>query len=193
MKKLLVSLALLLPTFIAQAADGGFRYVSDELTIFMHTGPSTQYRIIGTITAGSRVKVEQAQSDTDYIKVTDPKGKTGWVDKKLLMTQASLQYRMPQLEEQLATLQMELQARNEELAALKQNLRGLQEQSEILIEERDETLSANQRLTTELDTLDESTQMEWFWRGGIVLGAGILLGIIIPFLPRRKKQQDQWM
>ncbi|GAA5216924.1 TIGR04211 family SH3 domain-containing protein [Corallincola platygyrae] len=193
MKKLLLSLLFFFPLLSAHAAEGSFKYVSDELTIFMHSGPSTQYRILGTIKAGSRVQVHPDASDTGYIKVTDPKGKTGWVDGQMLSRAVSLQYRLPQLEEQVATLKMELQSRNEELAALKQNLSALQEQSQAIAEERDKTMASNEQLNAKLDNMDESTQMEWFWRGAIVLGVGMLVGLIIPFLPRRKKRQEQWM
>jgi SH3 domain protein len=192
-KKILISIVLLFPALLVNAAESEFRYVSDELTIFMHTGPSNKYRIIGTVSAGDRIQVLETTTESDYIKVTDPSGRTGWVDSKLVTVSESLQYRVPQLEEQLATLKMELQARNEEVSALKQNLTALKDQTQILMQERDETVAANQQLSQQLATKDESTQMEWFWRGAVVLGAGILVGFIVPFLPRRKKQQERWM
>jgi SH3 domain protein len=36
-------------------------------------------------------------------------------------------------------------------------------------------------------------QMDWFIRGGAMVGAGILLGILLPMLPRRRSRSDRWM
>jgi SH3 domain protein len=35
--------------------------------------------------------------------------------------------------------------------------------------------------------------MMWFTRGGMVAGAGILLGIILTYLPKRKRRSNEWM
>ena len=50
----------------------------------------------------------------------------------------------------------------------------------------------NAGLESRLETQDEEVQMQWLLRGGAVMGAGIFVGIIIPFLPRRKKKQSSW-
>ena len=74
----LFTLALVsLPHSLAQAAE---RYVSDDLFIYLHSGPSTQYRIVGSVNAGSKVDVQQWNTETEFAKVIDPKGRTGWVE-----------------------------------------------------------------------------------------------------------------
>jgi len=42
------------------------------------------------------------------------------------------------------------------------------------------------------DTRDERIKMEWLMYGGSVLFFGLIIGFIIPFLPRRKKKQNNW-
>ena len=46
----------------AQAAENNYKqgYISDELFIYMHAGPGTNYRILGTVIAGSDVKITGA-------------------------------------------------------------------------------------------------------------------------------------
>ena len=35
--------------------------------------------------------------------------------------------------------------------------------------------------------------VEWFTRGGIVALGGIILGVIIAYLPKKRRRNDQWM
>lgn len=51
----------------------------------------------------------------------------------------------------------------------------------------------NNAIQHELDTKDEAVQMQWFMRGAGVAGIGLILGILLPMIPRRKKRDNQWM
>ncbi|MGL6176871.1 MAG: TIGR04211 family SH3 domain-containing protein, partial [Vibrionaceae bacterium] len=51
-----VTLSLAAPSLCAQES-----YISDELFIYMHAGPGTEYRILGSINAGVPVKVMGAE------------------------------------------------------------------------------------------------------------------------------------
>jgi SH3 domain protein len=47
-------------------------------------------------------------------------------------------------------------------------------------------------LNARLDTQEEDLLMRYFMYGGGVAGAGLLVGLIVPHLPRRRKKRDRW-
>lgn len=51
----------------------------------------------------------------------------------------------------------------------------------------------NRDLETMRDAEKREIVIQWFIYGGAVLGAGLLLGLIVPFLiPRRKRNNGGW-
>ncbi len=197
----LFTLALVsLPHSLAQAAE---RYVSDDLFIYLHSGPSTQYRIVGSVNAGSKVDVQQWNTETEFAKVIDPKGRTGWVETKFLGKESTAKTRLPIIEAELdkaKSVLANLDQKNSEVVAGKdhkikaqsQQVKALMQDKKTLTEKIRKLEVQNAGLESRLETQDEEVQMQWLLRGGAVMGAGIFVGIIIPFLPRRKKKQSSW-
>jgi SH3 domain protein len=71
---------------------------------------------------------------------------------------------------------------------------SLEEEKSNLIEQVTQLQKKNNELSNKLETFDEDLQMQWFIRGGIIAGVGLLLGLLLPFMPRRKKRSgDRWM
>ena len=68
----------------------------------------------------------------------------------------------------------------------------LQSEKKYLQESIEELKAKNLELDLLQDTKDERIKMEWMMYGGSVLVFGLLIGLIIPFLPRRKKRRDNW-
>ncbi len=96
MKKLIIT--VLFTLLAAPAALAANRYISDDLFTFMHSGPNNTYRIIGSINAGSKVQLLQANKDTGYTQVRDDRGRTGWVQSKFVTNQESMAIRLPRIE-----------------------------------------------------------------------------------------------
>ncbi|MGL5288930.1 MAG: TIGR04211 family SH3 domain-containing protein, partial [Aeromonas sp.] len=40
---------------------------------------------------------------------------------------------------------------------------------------------------------EHDMQMDWFIRGGAMVGGGLLLGFLLPMLPRRRSRGDRWV
>jgi len=168
------------------------QYIADDLSIWIHTGPNNQYRIIGNVLAGESVDVKERNSETGYVRIIDSRGREGWIEGKHLTSTPSLRARLPELEGDVAELNKTLAARDSEIADLKARLAQLDEQTAAGRDQLETITQENRSLAQELAAKDESTQMAWFIRGAAVLGGGLLVGMIIPFLPRRRKQQ-RWM
>ncbi len=80
------------------------RYISDELSTWVRSGPGDQYRIVGTLNAGEEVTLLSVNDSTNYGQIRDPKGRTTWIPLDQLSQTPSLRTRVPELEQQVKTL-----------------------------------------------------------------------------------------
>ncbi|MFQ2042885.1 TIGR04211 family SH3 domain-containing protein [Aeromonas veronii] len=188
----------------AQQALADTRYVSDNIFTYIHNGPGTQYRILGSVKAGEPLEVKAVNSEAGFTQVVDGRGREGWIKNSELQSQISLRERLPQVEKERDELKDRLQnlngdnekrftekdgqiaAQSKEIAALKAQLVSQGEEMSNLKEQND-------ALTQSYDNQEHDMQMDWFIRGGAMVGVGILLGILLPMLPRRRSRGDRWM
>ncbi|WP_038174227.1 MULTISPECIES: TIGR04211 family SH3 domain-containing protein [Vibrio] len=202
MKKLV---CLVLVSMLAvPAAFAQNRYISDKLFTYMHSGPSNQFRIIGSVDAGDKVKLLSIDKDTGYTQVQDEKGRTGWVESRFVTNQESMALRLPRLEKELAEVKGKLaNARSnadQEKAGLVDSLETRTRQINDLEQgysEMSQQLSASQeevrKLRAKLDTQKDDLLLKYFMYGGGVAGIGLLLGLILPHItPRRKRSPSGW-
>ena len=188
----------------AQQVLADTRYVSDNIFTFIHNGPGTQYRILGSVKAGEPLEVKAVNGEAGFTQVVDGRGRDGWIKSSELQSQISLREQLPQVEKERDELKARLQnlngdnekrfaekdgqiaAQSKEIAALKAQLASQGEEMNNLKEQND-------ALTQSYDNQEHDMQMDWFIRGGAMVGAGILLGILLPMLPRRRSRGDRWM
>ena len=202
MKKLVCFvLASMLAVPAAFAQD---RYISDKLFTYMHSGPSNQFRIIGSVDAGDKVKLLSTNKDSGYTKVQDSKGRKGWVESRFVTNQESMALRLPKLENELKDVKEKLaNARSnadQEKAGLVDSLETRNRQINELEQgysELSQQLSASQeevrKLRAKLDTQKDDLLLKYFMYGGGVAGIGLLLGLILPhIIPRRKRSPSGW-
>ncbi|TDO08709.1 MULTISPECIES: TIGR04211 family SH3 domain-containing protein [Halomonas] len=195
-----VALATLSPLALAQQADGA-AWVSDELTTYVRSGPTDGYRIIGTLTAGEPVTV--LETSGDYSRVRDSEGDTVWVLSSELQDTPSAQQQLPALEarveeltEKLANINDTWQNRTasmtETLKVREQRIAELEARNAALEAETEQSRATIRALQARLDTQEEDLLMRYFMYGGGVAGAGLLVGLIVPHLPRRRRKRDRW-
>jgi SH3 domain protein len=179
------------------------RYVSDDVFIYLHSGPGLDYRITGTLKVGTEVNTLKYNEKTKFMQVKASTGRTGW------MKVSELQKTLP-AKNLLPTVQEQLQVANEKLENIAaENAKNLAEKEQVFQEQiilvdnlnQEKAMLQQQILdlkarNLELDLLQETKesriQMQWLLNGGGVLFFGLLIGLIIPFLPRRKKRTNNW-
>ena len=105
MKKLI---CMVLLTMLAAPTFAQDRYIADKLFTYIHSGPSNQFRILGSIDAGDKVKLLDVNNDTGYSQIADEKGRTGWVESRFVTRQESMAMRLPKLESELAEVKSKL-------------------------------------------------------------------------------------
>jgi len=204
MKKItLAALSLLAFSTIApvHAADEK-RYISDELSTWVRSGPGDQYRLVGKLNAGEEVTLLQVNND--YGQVRDAEGKTNWIPLSQLSINPSLRTRVPQLEQQVKDLTAKLanidnswNQRTSEMQNKVANsdgtIDGLKAENQKL---KNELIVAQKKVSAanvQLDDKQRTIIMQWFMYGGGVLGVGLLLGLLLPHMVPRRKKSDRWM
>ncbi|EWS70902.1 arylsulfatase [Vibrio vulnificus] len=202
MKKLIVTVLLTLlavPSVFAQD-----RYIADELFTYMHSGPNNTFRIIGSVDAGSKVKLLQTNSETGYSEVVDERGRKGWVQAKFITRQESMSVRLPRLEKELKEVKSQLanarQNADTEKAGLvdsldtrNQQISDLEKKYSEISDQLASVQTENRQLRAKLDTQKDDLLLKYFMYGGGVAGIGLLFGLILPYMiPRRKKSNSGW-
>ena len=181
-------------TSYAQEATPEYQngFISDELFIFMHSGAGNNYRIIGSINAGTQIKLT-GESENNYTQIIDDKERTAWVESKYVSLKPGLRHVVAELNGQLATTG-EQEARLS--SQINENSKKLAKAEQLNIELTNKITTLESQLTSaeaKLETQDMDIKKEWFFNGSIVMGIGILLGLVITRLPtRRKSSMDSW-
>ena len=195
-----LALGLLALPLQAQQNDAT-HWVSDSLTTYVRSGPTDGYRIVGTLTAGE--PVERLETSGNYSRVRDAEGSTVWILSGELQDSPSAQVRVPELEQQVAELSAELDGINEQwesrtsaqreaLEVREARIVELEANNQALDAESEQSRQTIRQLQARLDTQEEDLLMRYFMYGGGVAGAGLLVGLIVPHLPRRKRKRDRW-
>lgn len=181
----------------AQQVLADTRYVSDNIFTYIHNGPGTQYRILGSVKAGEPLEVKAVNNDAGFTQVVDGRGREGWIKNSELQAEISLRERLPQVQKELDEAKarlLNLNGDNERRFAEKDG--QITEQSKEIASQSTEMSSLkeqNDALTQSYDNQEHDMQMDWFIRGGAMVLGGILLGILLPMLPRRRKSSERWM
>ncbi|GIU51384.1 SH3 domain protein [Shewanella sp. KT0246] len=184
----IVALLLLSKGLMAQT-----HYITDDVFIYIHGGPGTQYRILGSIEAGQTITLLN-ETQNDYSKIRDHKDREGWVKSDLIETGSSLRTRLPIVEAELvqtkatlAQLDQSSESVARELTSSNNQISSLQSELAKVTNERD---TANQQL----QSIKDNAQSKMWQQGALIAGLGALIGIILVYLPRpQRKQKSRWM
>lgn len=195
MKKMtsaLVTSLLLGSSLPAFSAD----YITENLSTYMRKGAGDQYKISGTIQAGEKVTVLDRKDG--YTLVRDSKGRDGWVLSKEVSQTASPKDLIPQLQQKVQELSLKLKNVDSDW---QQRTAEMQRRTQQASQQSNELIEVNAQLKREIEVLKNKNRdletmqdaekreiiIQWFIYGGSVLGVGLLLGLLIPFiLPRRR-------
>lgn len=182
----------------------GTRYVSDDLYTYLHGGPGKQYRILGSVKAGSKVQFIQQDPSGKYAQIIDGKGRTVWIASESLQSGPSFRSQVTELQEQKQHLQhqlanidseqaRELTLKREQVDQLTDQVQQQQQQLDEQGKELQTLRQQNGQLQQALGTKEQDQQYRWWREGGYIAGAGLLLGLLLPFLPRPRRRKERWM
>ncbi len=195
---LAASLASFAGTAVAQ--ESNTRWVSDSLTTYVRSGPTDGYRIVGTLKSGQKVELISTQGD--YSQVRGEGGSTVWIPSSELQAKPGQAERLPQLEQQVAELSGQLktiddswknrvQGMQETLDSRKQQIDELEARRKDLDAQLTQAQSELRSTQAKLGNENKQALMQYMVYGGSIAGAGLLAGLILPSMTRRKKN-DRW-
>ncbi|WFQ78506.1 TIGR04211 family SH3 domain-containing protein [Xenorhabdus sp. SF857] len=179
-------------------------YVSDELSAYIHSGPSTKNRIIGSLNAGEEVTLVSPKSDNGFLQIQDSKGRTSWILANELSAIPSLRERLPAMEQEIKTLTENLATIDDKWNKRTAELQNKVANSDKIIRDlKKENAQLQSKLTVaekkvevanlQLDDKQREIILQWFTYGGGVAGIGLILGLILPHIIPRRKKKDRWM
>ncbi|BDX05562.1 hypothetical protein MACH26_10830 [Planctobacterium marinum] len=171
------------------ASDTTSAYISDDLFIYMHSGPGTNYRILGSVTAGSAISVLNTDDDAGFTEISDERDRTGWV-KSEFVSDSSIRFQLSELQDQLDSAQSSTQDQSDSILRLESQLRAAEQANIELEQQLEEQVQKAAQLEQQLSLQTTDADKEMFYRGAIVAGSGLLLGILLTLLLRRKKRSD---
>ena len=196
-------LSLVLGAFAvdAYAQDEAQHWVSDQLPTYVRSGPTDGYRIVGTLDSGEPVTLLERQND--YSRVRSQDGDTVWIPSRYLQDTPSARSRLPELQTRVDELTSELDGINQEweqrVADMKttldergQRIEELEARNAELNSAYGEAQETVRGLEARLDTQEQDLLLRYFMYGAGVAGAGLLVGLIVPHLPRRRKRRSGW-
>jgi SH3 domain protein len=192
-KKLTILLMILASS--AMAAN----YVSNDLFTYTHSGPSSKYKILGTVNAGEEIRVITRNKNTGFTQIRDSKGRSVWINSKYVSNKPGLKTQLDKLNLQYSKLDEQLRTYEEKANKNKENL---EKDLNINISKVQELEKSNAQLTSRLKEVEEKNKslnslldneknellMKWFSYGGMVAGGGLLLGLLLPSLIPSKKR-----
>ena len=183
---------LLLTIFLSSSASALTRYVSDDLFTYVHSGPGTKYKIIGSVDAGEKIKVLETNENAGFTQIKDLKGRIGWISSKYASKQPGLKERFEKLEIRFAKLDTQLRAAQDNLKSHDSKVLELENTNSRLNKELQQVQALNGDLNEQMDTERIDLLLRWFTYGGIVGGIGLLLGLILPSLVSSRRKRSQW-
>lgn len=168
-------------------------YISDDLYTFIHAGPGRNYRILGSVVAGTAVTLLQRNDEEGFVEIIDDKDRTGWVDNRFISNTPSVRESVPQLEQSLQQAQADLEQTQQQNDLLNQQILDLSSRNEQLQSKLQEVQQQHGELQRQLASIDNKIQIEWLTRGGIIALGGLILGVILMLIPRKRRRNDNWM
>jgi len=188
MKKLLLTVFLLFS--VSAHAEKG--HIADDAMIYVHNGPSNEYRIITRIKSGTAVQILKRNAKTKYVQIRMPKGKVGWVEPTAVNPGDSISIRLPKLQSSLEKSQTTVSTQASQIEKLQIESNSMRDKSQQLSSEVAKLNATIKELNFKIESSDESNLMRWFTHGGLVALGGVILGLLLPYFPKRRKQKDEW-
>ena len=191
--------------FIATTASAEKAYVTDSFRISFRRGPSIENKILKFIDSGQPVEILENKEGWSRIQIIedDPSGLEGWVLSRYLiqrlpweMQTQKLQVENEYLTRELETYKEKLQTETaktmqleEQLKETTKNLNTARNDYNTLKKEAgeflklkskyDQTKHNEERLATELRSLEDSKRNKWLALGALIMLFGLIIGLQI--------------
>lgn len=191
--------ALLLGSAVNAVAETA--YVTENLNTYLRKGAGDNFKIAGAIQAGEAVTILNRQDR--YTLIRDGKNREAWILNSELSSTPSSKNENPKLKAQVQELTAKLNNIDNDwkqrTAEMQRRSVDSNQKSSQLLEENTQlkreleiTKNKNRNLEALLDAGKREIAIQWFIYGGSVLGVGLILGLVLPFIMPKRRRNDSW-
>lgn len=185
-------LAAVLIAAPAAWAQDNLRYIAGERTLAVREEPNSNAELVTFVETGDSMELLESRGENSYARVRLPDGREGWLAARFLTAE-----KPPA--EQLRAAQQELEAERERVARLEEQLASLQERLEAAapaLELADRNAELEAELKAQREELEQSlaaydaerARQRTLVTGAALVGGGVLLGLLLPILARRRRK-----
>ncbi len=180
----------------AQAADERQQYIADDISVTIRNKPSNDAESVGAVKSGARVTVLESLGADSFAHIRTADGRDGWITARFLSDQPAakeqlvlLRQQLDQAHSQAQSLQRDLDAAQQQLAKARPALEmaGENDKLRATIAQREQQVGAFEQ---QFDA--EKARRETLLTGGILVGCGMLLGLLLPWMGSRKKRHSDF-
>lgn len=186
-------IALTIFTLLSNVTLAATGYISDDVYVYMHSGPSAKFRIVGSVVAGSQIEIIEKSADGKYTKIIDDKKRSAWVQSEFASTKVSLKVSYADLERKFNNLTQANNKLDQESSQYSQSNNQLKNKISTLTAELATAKREKTRIEAKLVGEEAEIQIKWLINGGILVVISILFGILVTFIPSgKKKTKGNW-
>ncbi|WP_341917517.1 TIGR04211 family SH3 domain-containing protein [Hydrocarboniphaga effusa] len=189
-----MALSLVLASAPAFAQEGGRnQYISDDISVTLRDAPRNDAASVGAVNSGDKVTVLQTLGAQSFAQVKTADGRTGWLTARYISAEPAAKTRLKELQSQLAEAQSRIKALDAELADAKALLEKakpafeLSGENERLQQALESAEQQSQAAASRYDT--ERARRRTLVTGASLVGGGILVGLILPWLGAGKRRR----
>ncbi|MDP5142163.1 TIGR04211 family SH3 domain-containing protein [Rheinheimera baltica] len=184
---------LSLSTSAVAQAETKPAFISDALFVYLHSGPSNQYRIVGTLNAGQSVTYLGEDADTGYAQIQFEDNKTGWLPKEYVTYTPGLVYQLEQLKTEYANHNETVQALQQQRDQLNSELNQAVAERKNAQDQLEQANSAYEQLKVQVEATQTSVWQKPMVLGSLILLAGLIFGLVLPLIMPKRRNSERWM
>lgn len=169
------------------------QYISDNISVTVREAPRNDAPSLGAVTSGARVTVLQSLGPESFARIRTGDGRTGWITARYLSSEPAAKDRLESAEKQLAEARARIDSLQRELASAQERLvqaepafkmAGDNERLRASLAEQEQAARAMQE---RYDA--EKARRRTLVTGAALVGGGVLIGLVLPWLGRGKRRR----
>ncbi len=165
-------------------------YISDDIPVYYRTGPSTKYRVSGTVSFGETITIIDIKTSKRFLKIKTLTGRTGWIARNKIKFGESTLIKMEKLEQSVTHSIILIKKQANEIHRLKSLLNKQKVKNDKQTYTQNLLTSKISNLNQQIDNLDDSNLIRWLTHVAILGLLGAFLILIISRLTKRKSYNE---
>ena len=185
-------LIVLLSSSAALAAEGKPQYITDEVSATMRDAPRNDGVIKANLKSGTRITVLETLGPDSFAHVKTENGADGWIPTRFISNEPAAKERLNAVQAEFNQAKAHMRELEGELAQAKETVAKAAPALQ-LAEENDKLkaqIAQKEQEGTDLQQRfsEEQAKRSTLITGAALVGGGVILGLVLPWLGRRKRR-----